>query len=489
MNYVKLPRTQFVASAFAVVLGLVCLTSVSAQVTATYRLVPNTVYEARPVKVYRLHEEKVVEQQPITTYKTESVTEMRERTYRVAKPVVETSERVQRYKVMKPVTETTYRHQERDVTTYETETRWRKEERTVKKPVVETAEREERVTVMRPVTEVEMREQSYTAYRPVTRRELQWSDQSQLYDVPQVTAGDTRTRIRWVPRTNYTNPQTGLQTTQRAGFYWVPEQDVRYSTQRVLVPNYVPQEVARTAYEPETVTRKVPVERTRFEQVEKVRTVPVKTFRQVEEKQFRYVPQTVRKPITKTETRRVPVTTTRWVEQEVVRKIPVKTYKVEWEERTEKYPVKVERTVPVREMVERERTIQRYVPEEREQIVAKTVMTKELIEEACECVVPYGESVTINRFPLSVGSSFTSEPASEGVIYSEPRTTVASSSDFGEPVLGGSAGWQTRSMDELDESDSGEGQSGDAEINPPANQDDDADKGATGGEAPMMQAI
>lgn len=478
MTRSKNPRTHSVASVAAVVLGLVCLTSASAQVT-TYRLVPNTVYEARPVKVYRLHEETVVEQQPVTTYKTESVTEMRERTYRVAKPVVETSEKVQRYKVLKPVTETSFREQSREVTTYETETRWRKQERTVKKPVKETSEREERVTVMRPVTEVEMREQSYTAYRPVTRRELQWRDQSQVFDVPSVTPGDTRTRLRWLGRTNYTDPRTGLQTTQRAGFYWVPEQEQRYTTQRVFVPNYVPQEVARTAYEPETVTRKVPVERTRFEQVERVRTVPVTTYRQVEQQQFRYVPETVRKPITKTETRKIPVTTTRWVEQEVVRKIPVKTYKVEWEERTEKYPVTVERTVPVREMVERERTISRYLPEEREQIVAKTVMTKELIADECVAPTLYGEVETVISQPASETVFSTSEPYTT----SYPSTTI----DFGNPVLDAGAGWQPRSLDELETKQPEAETDSPTVVNPPANQDGVEDAG--GGEIPLIEGI
>ena len=76
------------------------------------------------------------------------------------------------------------------------------------------------------------------------------------------------------------------------------------------------------------------------------------------------------------------MTTTRWVEEEVVRKIPVKSYRMEYEERVEEYPVQVRRTVPVKKMVERKRTVGRYVPYQTERTVAKTVVEKVPISDA-----------------------------------------------------------------------------------------------------------
>lgn len=380
---------------------------------STYRLVPTTVYESRPVTAYRVQEQTVVEQKPVTTYKTETVTEMREERYRVAKPVVETSEKVERYTVRRPVTKTEMREEVVEQTRYETETRWREERRTVAKPVVETSEREERRTVFRPVTEVEYQDQQYTTMRPVTTTETQWQNMSGYVAVPQYTPGPVRDRLRWLPRTAYVNPETGLATSQRAGFYWVPEQRpgvVNYSSQ--YVPNYVPTQVQRTSLVPETVTQRVPIQRTRYEEEVQVRKVPVQTYRTEMEEQVRYVPETVRKPVVERFTRKVPVTTTTWEEEEVERRVPVETYRTEYEDRVRKVPVQVQRTVPVQQMMEREKTVRSYVPYQKDELVPRRVMMKEPIPDDCGIITR----------PLSAISSATtvapytvSRPPSESI--------------------------------------------------------------------------
>ena len=104
-------------------------------------------------------------------------------------------------------------------------------------------------------------------------------------------------RLRWLPRMSYVNPLTGLETSQRAGLYWIPRPRAgTWTSERVLVPNFVPQQVTQTSYVPETVTRKVPVQITRYEEEVQVRRVPVKTYKMVAEEQVRHVPVTVQKP-------------------------------------------------------------------------------------------------------------------------------------------------------------------------------------------------
>lgn len=257
------------------------------------------------------------------------------------------------------------------------------------KSIPETSEREERRTVLRPVTELEYQDQQYTQLRPVTTTETQWQNRSALVDVPAYVPGPTRNRLRWLPRTSYQNPETGLATSQRAGFYWVPQQRPgTWQSRKYVVPNYVPQQVQRTSYVPETITQKVPVQRTRYEQHEEVRKVPVQTYKTVSEEQVRYVPETVRKPVIQRQTRKVPVTTTRWEEQEVVRRIPVRTYKMEYEDRVEQVPIRVNRVVPEQRMVEYQQKVRRYVPHVSERIVAKRVMMKEPIPDDCALVSP-----------------------------------------------------------------------------------------------------
>lgn len=419
----------------SVTLLLLCPLVSNAEIVpnSTYRLVPSTVMEARPVTAYRLTEEKVVEQKPITTYRTETVTEMREQRYRVAKPVTETSERIQRYKVMRPVTETFMREETVDRTTYETETRWREERRTVQKPVVETSEREERRTVLRPVTEYSERDESYTALRPVTTSETQWRDRSGYVDVPQYVPGPTRNRLRWLPRTAYQNPTTGLATSQRAGLYWVPQQRPGFwSSQRQFVPNFVPEQVSRTTLVPETVTRKVPVTRTRYEEEVEYRKVPVQTYRTVAEEQVRYVPETVRKPVTKTYTRKVPVTRTRWEEHEVVRRVPVKTTRIEYEEKVRRIPVEVQRTVPVQQLMEREKTIRRYVPYQKEQLIPRTVMLKEPIPDDYHVVTNPGRVYA--TAPIPVVPYTVARPAYDGTSVSTSPWRVIPDSEELVPV-------------------------------------------------------
>lgn len=370
----------------------------------TYRHVPKTVYQSEIVTKYRPQDEVIVEQKPVTRYKTETSTEIRERRYRVAKPVVETSQEIQRYTVRKPVRETSYREEFMDRTRYETETNWEEQRRVVKKPVEETSERIERRTVRRPVKEYSYKEETYTTYRPQTKKEVRWRYDARVVDVPQVVPGATGPpQLKWVPPTPYINPITGLPTLQRGGLYWVPTQGPpQVVNQPRYVTGYVPEECDRTEWVPEQVTRRVPLERTRYEESVEYRKVPVKTVRMVEEEQYRHVPKKVLKPVTERYTRKVPVTTTRWVEEERERVVPRKTYKTVIEERVEKVPVKVERQVAVEQLLQRERTIRRYVPYKEEKLVPKTVIEKQLIPDDGYCV-PYSASYSAS--PISARSS------------------------------------------------------------------------------------
>lgn len=406
---IMLHRTPLQILAFLTVsLGLVftSASTVTAEIVpgTTVRWVPKTVYQSQVVTKYRPEDQVVVERKPITTYRTEKVTELRERRYRVAKPVAETTQKTERYKVRRPVTETTYRDEFMDRTRYESETTWEEQRRTVMKPVEETSERVEQRTVLEPVKEYDYKEERYTSYRPRTKKEVRWRDAGGYVNVPQVVPGQPgRSRLQWVPRTAYNNPQTGLPTTQRGGLYWVPQQGPPTVVNRPqYVPNYVPEEIERTTWEAEEVTRRVPVERTRYQEKVEYRKVPVTKTRWVEEEQYRFVPKTVKKPVTERYTRKVPVTRTRWVEEEVQRTVPQTTYRTEYEDRVEQVPVEVERKVPVQQLMEREKTIRRYVPYRQEKLIPKTVIEKQPIPDD---FYPYQASSPIKSSVPQVHSS------------------------------------------------------------------------------------
>ena len=408
---------------------LLCVSNVPAQSVVpgtTYRHVPRTVYQSEIVTKYRPEERVIVEQKPVTTYKTETSTEIRERRYRVAKPVVETKQEVQKYTVRKPVSETSFREEFMDRTRYETETQWEEQRRVVRKPVEETSERVETRTVREPVKEVSYKEETYTTYRPKTTTEYRWRQAGRYVDVPrEVPGAPGPSRLQWLPRTAYSNPITGQPTEQRAGLYWVPTRGPsQVVNQQQYVAGYVPEQRERTEWVPEQVTRRVPVERTRYEERVEYRKVPVKTVRMVEEEQYRQVPRQVQKPITERYTRKVPVTTTRWVEEERERTVPRKTYKTVFEERVEKVPVKVDRQVAVEQILQRERTIRRYVPYQEEKLVPKTVVEKQLIPDDPYCV-PRSTSYSPRPIPIVRPSATEQTISSTGwrVVDPGPTTT------------------------------------------------------------------
>ena len=199
----------FVHILVASALAAATATPSSAQECQSYRLVQKTVCEPQQVTTYRLQYETIMEEQTVTVQKPVWETEMRENRYRVAKPVVETAEREERYTVLKPVWETTYEDRSYTQVRYVTETAEREERVVVAKPVWETQYRDEQHVVRRPVTETVYQDQSYTTYQPVTTLRTQYVDQGACVQQWVYKPGDTRTRLRWLPPSDYCDPATG----------------------------------------------------------------------------------------------------------------------------------------------------------------------------------------------------------------------------------------------------------------------------------------
>ena len=322
-----------------------------------------TICESRHVTNYRWESETIYEEQTVRSVRPVWKTEMRERRYRVATPIKETATRQEKYTVLRPVTETVYRDESYDRVRWVTETSSREERRTVYRPVTETQEREERVVVQRPVTETAAYDRVDTNWVPVTAYRPQLVDRGGVMDQWTVTPQRPRSRLRWLPRSEYYDPRTGQVESQRAGFYWVPEvARGRYEVQRVYVPNYQSVPVPETTYVPQQVTRRVEVPVTRYREEIEVRKVPVTVSKMVPQEERRTVPVTVQRPVTERVTRQVPVDVTRWVSEEKVREIPVTSYRWKYEDRVEQKPVRVCRMETVERKIVVPRTRGRWVP-------------------------------------------------------------------------------------------------------------------------------
>ena len=375
----------------------------------SYRLECETVMQPQTVQRFRLSYETEMVPEQVTSYRPVLKTRTEEREYKVAKPIVETSFREERFTVWKPVVETAYRDEtyqqtrmvaetaerEEQVTTYNpvVETQYYQQQYAVQRPVTETQYYDQQYTVQRPVVETQLQTQQYTTLRPVTTVQNQTVDAGGYVAQQVVTPGQVQYGLQWGRDPYFTPGPLGIFARRRAGPVWTPyATPPTVQTQMAYRPNYITQQVANTAYVPETQQVQVPVQVQRMQtevvnqqvpvQVQRMQTemvtqnVPVQTTRMVPTTVVRKVPYVVQRPVTETLTRKVPVTQQRWVTEEQVRKVPVQTTRMTYETRREPVQVQYYEQEAVVRTVMKPVSRQRYVPYNETIMVPKQVVQR-----------------------------------------------------------------------------------------------------------------
>jgi hypothetical protein len=354
------------SGALALSAGAIPCASVHAQspcCDSVYRLEYQTVYEERQVTAYRLECETVYDERQVTSYRPVWETEVRQRRYTVAKPVYETSEREETYFVDQPVWDERIEDRSYDVVRNVFETQEREERYFVNRPVWETLEREVSRTVRRPVVETMERDECYTVMQPVTTLRAVQVDQGYFVEQQTYEPGRVRNRLKWQDGACVVDPLTGRTAYQRGGLFWTPVAGPgTVRVQRVYQPNIVTQQVPETTFQPQTVTRKVPVTVTRYVDEVIVERVPQQVCKMVHEEHVRRVPYTVCRPVRERVENKVPVKVCRIERQQMVRRVPVKTMRMVQEERVEDVPVRVCRQVAFEETVRVPRVVEKRVP-------------------------------------------------------------------------------------------------------------------------------
>lgn len=320
---------------------LFCLTAIVAALTTTnlsaqqtspdcvqWKKYTDTVWISQDVTENRLVSETSYETKEVTKSRPRWISEERERTITEEKPVKQTRDKIVTRKVRKPVTTTKTRTRTRVEESFDEVTEMRDETYTVRKPVSETIIKKEEVLVRKPVTQRTIEKQAVTLYRPEETTQTTFVPGTLL--VPGQTA--SRSRVRWLPRGYYGDPNSGRTEWRRSGLHWVNEPVYGQSA----VPVAVPQQNSSVTLVPETIVREKPVEKTTFVNRYETREVPVEVNRMVEETRTRKVPYTVRVPKRKVIEEEIPYTETTYVEETITERVPV----------TETVMKTVKRTVP-----------------------------------------------------------------------------------------------------------------------------------------------
>ena len=238
------------------------------------------------------HETEYVSEE-VTSYRPVLKTRTEEREYKVAKPIVETSFREETYTIRKPVVETSYRDETVTRTSYVTETAEREEQVTsykpvvetqyydkqysVQRPVVETQYYNQQYTMQRPVVETQFQTQQYTSLRPVTTMENQTVDAGGYVAQQVVSPGQVQYGLQ---QASYYSPGLFGRLRPRSGLFWTPQvTPATVQTQYAYRPNYITQQVAKTAYVPEVQQVQVPVQVQRMQTEVVSQRVPVQVQR------------------------------------------------------------------------------------------------------------------------------------------------------------------------------------------------------------------
>ena len=320
------------------ILGSMILGSATAQMECTsYKLVPRITFDSQPVQYSQYVDETVMETRKLTTYKPVWTRETRQRVSYVLKPVTTTSQREERFLVRRPIVETNYIEQQVRETSYETVTEMKEQRWLVEKPVVETQYREQDYLVRKPVTRTYMETENLTSYQPVTIRETGYVPGATVTD--QLVLSTGRNRLRWLRPGTYVDPVNGSAQFKRAGLHWVPDQQLELQSR--VSPTWHLQQVERTAYRPETVRVRRPVQTTEYVDQVETRRVPVNVTKTSREIMVTRTPVQVRKPVVNVTTQQVPVREVKYREEVLVRRVPVTETKYQRVERVEPYEVEV----------------------------------------------------------------------------------------------------------------------------------------------------
>jgi hypothetical protein len=282
--------------------------------------------------------------------------------------------------------------------------------------------------------ETQYQTQQYTTMRPVTTVENQTVDAGgyvaqQVCTPPQVSYG-----LAW-NRAAYVQPgPLGMFGRIRGAPVVVPTVTPgTVQTQYSYRPNYITQQVAKTAYVPETqqvqvpvqvqrmqtemVTQQVPVQTTRMQSEVVTQKVPVQRTRMEAVTQVRKVPYVVERPVTETLTRKIPVRQQRWIKEEKVRKVPIQTTRMIYETRKEPVEVRYCETEAVTRTVKRPVTRKFYIPYNETIMVPRQVVQRTPLS----YYDPFSPAIASGYSSFSVPSS-SSTISSSPTIVSEPET-------------------------------------------------------------------
>lgn len=341
MKVIPLTTHSIVVSIIAV---CCCATSFG---QTRYLLVPETVVEERPVKKHRLVDETSYTTQRVTENHGVWVNETRERRTTVLKPVEKTRVLEQKFLVQKPVVETSYREQEVSATEWETVTEMREEQYYVDKPVVETQYREEQHLVRKPVNTTVYQPETVVTYKPETQLQSTYAAGVAPVTQSYLSPGDNQSRLQWLSRGYYFDPQVGQMVYRRPGFHWVQSQTpATIQNQTTLMPVMIPQQTLQTNLVPEVTQQLKPVTVTQYQDQYETRRVPVQVQRTERVLEKRSVPVTVQRPVIRTRTEKVPVETVRMETQEVVQRTPFTETVMESVEQVDPYTVQVYKVIP-----------------------------------------------------------------------------------------------------------------------------------------------
>ena len=426
---------------FAVAITLVCvfcisISSVHAQDTCvTYKLVPHTSYKKQPTTLSGLVNDTVMETKRITTYKPVWTRETRQRTSTVLKPIIKTSERVERYLVRRPIVETSYREKQVEETSYETVTEYKEERYLIERPIVETQMREEKYLVRKPVSTTMMQTENVTTLRPVEISETQLVAGATVSDDLVLTTG--RNRLRWLQPGYYVDPASGWTDYKRRGLHWVPDQALALQT--TIEPALLQQQVTRTAYAPETVEVRKPVQVTRYIDQVETRKVPVQVQTTSRKIQTVRTPVTVKKPVTKIKTERIPIREVKYREEVYERRVPTTETTYQRVEKIEPYDVEICKWVAETKEVQVPTTVTRRVDYSIEQLVPETTWMRVPVDAfgnvvaAPEILTRESRSTTYrlaDNFTDRIRTAPIVESRLKPIIDTSERSTV-----IGEPII------------------------------------------------------
>jgi len=345
-----------------------------------------------PVTKTRWVEKKTFETDLETRQKQVVQTEKRQRVVITQKPVVETKYRTEKIKRQKPVTVKKFRERRTKQTTYKTVTGYRDETETIREPVIETE----------------------TTLKPVVKKETQYDvvPGQTLYSV--LPDASRRSRVRWLSPGYYTDPVSGLSVYRGRGLHWVQPNATVPVGQTAGVT--VPREVENTTYEPEVVETRRPVSVTRMVEETIEREVPHEVKKFVERTVTKKVPYEYKMPVDKVVVEKIPYTETVYEEEVIERRVPYTETRMQEVRTIEDYEVEVPRYVA--ETVKKEKPVYKWVEEEFETTVQRTVY--ETMKVPCTAdgepvsdPVPLGarEYEFVSELP-STGTSTTRKPIS-----------------------------------------------------------------------------